>query len=126
MYQWLSSPNRKTKKMGSKPDSKRGRVRVAFEANGEQAAIAAGTALGITVSRINRWIRKWARPETTAAEKPTIVIRPHKKGLVSLISMPHCFGRVTQKGDDESEVTWLNGNVTTVKNEWIQKVETGG
>ena len=109
--------------MAGKPDSKRGRVRARFEDKGEKEAIALGKSLGIPDSRVRRWIKKWA-PKTYEPSVP-LVVRPPKKGLVHFVDRPDCFGRVTKKGSKQSEVAWLNGNVTTVNNEWIKPVETG-
>lgn len=111
--------------MGGNPNSKRGRVRTCFQTKGEEAAISLGASLGVAASRIRRWVKKWT-PRATTDMSIAPVIKPTKKGLVYLKSMPDCFGKVTKKGKTESEVTWLNGNVTTVQNEWIQPVETGG
>jgi|ERR1044072_7662731 hypothetical protein len=109
--------------MPSNPESKRGQVRAVFEDKGDKAAIAKGASLGVAESRVRRWIKKWTVPDLTTA--PVVAIRPPKKGLVFFIGRPDCFGKVTKKGKTESEVAWLNGNVTTVKNEWVQPVETG-
>jgi len=113
--------------MQSKP-TKRGQIRAVWKADGVEAAVKKGEAMGVRAGRVNRWIKLWSRKETPPPPRPPI---PSKKGKkrkgpinvgdrVCLTYNPDALGRLVGKGEEQSDIKWLsNGRVYAVPNEWI-------
>lgn len=120
----------------SKPGSKRGRVRAAFDKKGEAAAFKMGTECGVRESRVRRWIKLWTGKVTPAQKRPAAeafkeVAKRRRTGdptpaaagdAVALTWDLDLTGKLIQRGPEQSLVKFTNGNERVVSNDWYCKV----
>jgi len=123
----------------TKPNSKRGRVRAALNAEGAEAAAKLGEELGVSSSKIKRWLRIWAggndsssspepdvgdRARSTLTGMPMSAVRKLKADpanrVVLVGSSRGTAGTIVQAGPEQSVVRWDSGAEAIVPNEWVR------
>lgn len=120
----------------SKPGSKRGKVRAAFDKKGEAEAFKIGALHGVRESKVRRWIKLWtgviqpSRKSPAAAAFEEVKKRrrtgdpsPAEAGdKVALTWNLDWVGRLIGRGPEQSVIKFPNGNERTVSNDWYCKV----
>jgi len=123
------------------PESKRGQVRLRFNAEGREAADALAASLGVPESKRRRWFAMWtgepkAAPvysndprlpdvtnQTSGAKVKRMRLDPANRvrwrGSKSSNSPHRYYGTLVARGPEQSCVVWDNGNEAFVVNEWI-------